>query len=413
MTAGCNGKQKKIEKIINKKIIWQCIGIIILWHIIFLGTAVADWLNKAGMGGCIFGERLAAYYDLVVTISTILTAAVVFFYSIIDSRRMGITNRTIISYCVGSYTIPIWFMFTLIHLPMIRLVLDTGWCRAAAADVACVFILQLLIICLILISTSFRQHIKIISRIERQQLLLMLEYVEKGEESPWIYMVHHMESLAVADSLFLDKAQMIRRLLEVPLEIENRTGLCWEKVIYQYYYLNLADLFRRIRDEQELAKIYTVLYEFAQERTKCSSDCAARKICILINSAVLNAALDSETVKTEAFYIYYINECVGDEIRDEQIVLFYLFHELMFRKNIISINDKTVKLLNLTGRLEQRAKDAQDECLEFWEIWSDQYGISREVSVAGFYDAMCTLEGEARNSCSMLYIKNLLRKKER
>lgn len=51
--------------------------------------------------------------------------------------------------------------------------------------------------------------------------------------------------------------------------------------------------------------------------------------------AVLNAALDSGTVKTEAFYIYFINMCVDVEMRDEQIVLFYLFHELLFRKILL------------------------------------------------------------------------------
>lgn len=353
------------------------------------------------------------YYNLIVTISTILTATVVFFYSIIDSRRMGITNRTIISYYVGSYTIPMWFMLTLVHLPVIRLFLNKGWYRAAAVDMACVFFLQLGIIYIILVSTSFRLHIKIIPRIEQQQLLLMLEYIKKDEDSSWIYMVHHMESLAGADSLFIDKAQMIRELLNVPFGIENQAGGCWEKAIYKYYYLNLVDLFRQISDEQELTKIYAILYEFAQERTKYSSGYASRRMCILANSAVLNAALDSGTVKTEAFYIYFINMCVDVEMRDEQIVLFYLFHELLFRKNIVAINDRVVQSLNFIGELEQTAKNVRDECLEFWEIWSEQYEISKKVSAMGFYNAMCTLEGKSQNSCSMLYIKNLLRKKER
>ena len=137
---------------------------------------------------------------------------------------MGITNRTIISYYVGSYTIPMWFMLTLVHLPVIRLFLNKGWYRAAAVDMACVFFLQLGIIYIILVSTSFRLHIKIIPRIEQQQLLLMLEYIKKDEDSSWIYMVHHMESLAGADSLFIDKAQMIRELLNVPFGIENQAG---------------------------------------------------------------------------------------------------------------------------------------------------------------------------------------------
>lgn len=408
MNAGLNKKQKKqVEKIIYKKITWQGVLVLLIWVIVLLAAAMVERCNAAEINIDKLNEGLDKYYELVITITTILTAAVVFFYSIIDSRRLGITNRMIISYCVGSYTIPISFMFTLIHLPLIRLWLDIGWEYVAAADMAYVFILQMMIILLILISTSFHQHIKIICWIERKHLLLMLKCAEKNEESPWIFL---MESVARTDSLFLDKSRMIRRLLDIPFEIKNQTGLCWEKVIYKYYYLNLVEIFRQFRDELELDKIYAILYEFAWERTRCSLGHISRRICILINSAILNAFLDNGTAGKEGFCTYFINECVEDEIRNEQIVLFYLFHELMYRESIYIIDVQTVQSLKLTGELEEEAGKVRDECLTFWEIWSDLYTISREVSAASFYNAMCTLEGKSWSSCPILYIKNLLHK---
>lgn len=412
MAVGLNKERKRqVEKIIYSKIRWQFKLSIALLIMAFVTSVTLECCVGSGVYGCIFRKNLDNYFDLVVTISTILTAAVVFFYSMIDTRRMGITNRTIISYYVGSYTIPIWFMFTLIVLPGIRFFLDKGWDHIAIAAMVCVFILQLVIIRYILISTSFRLNIRIICKVELRQMCLMLECAEKGEESPWIYMVHHMESVAGADSLFIDKSEIIRELLGIPFEIKDQQGACWEKVIYKYYYLNLLELFGRIRDEQELEKIYVILYEFARERTAYISAHISHRTCILINSAILNAALDSETAGKGGFCACFINEYVCDEMRNEQIVLFYLFHELMYREGRYAVNKQIMPALKLDGILEDEVKKVEKDCLAFWGIWADQYGISEKVSIAGYYNAMCTLKGESRSSCPILYIKNLRERK--
>ncbi len=414
MIVDLNEKRKKqVENIICKKVAWHFWLVLIVWVIVLLVAIVAECCAKTDSVAKMIGENIDKFYDLVVTISTILTAAVVFFYGIIDSKRLGVANRTIISYYVGGYTIPIWFILTLINLLILCLCINAEYVYVAVAETGYLFLLQLGIIFLILMSTSYRKHIKAICKIEKKQLLLMLECVENDEEPPWIYMVHHMESIAGSDSLFLDKSQMICELLKVPLKVENQTGVYWKKVIYKYYYQNLSELFGRISAEQELEKIYEILYEFAQENAQRSLDDESRSICILVNSAILNAALDSGTVGKSGFCKCFINKYVNDEMRNKQIILFYLFHELMCGRNINIIDEQTIKSLNFVGELKEELEEMEDECRDFWEIWAEQYRISIETSTVGFSNAMCTLEGKNQKSYPMMYIKNLLRKKER
>ena len=246
---------------------------------------------------------------------------------------------------------------------------------------------QLGIIALILVATSFRCNIYFIGKIEKRQLDLMLEDGME-DESLWMYMIHHMEGIVTAEGIFLEKSQLIHKLLKVPLETGN-----W-------------------KEDQGLEKIYAVLYEFADEITGRNSGIKPQTH-LLINSAILNAALDSDTAGKSGFCAYFINQYVDAQIRNEQIVLFYLFHDLMYRTGHDGINREVVQSLKLVGDLENEVKKFRDDCLEFWEIWCEQYGMSIQVKVAGFYNAMLTLEGKYGKSFPILYIKSLLHKEER
>lgn len=409
-------QKKRVEKIIYAGFRLEfAFGIFFVLAMTVLTVQVTKCYLTSGLNGCVLNGILTTYYELLIATSAIVTATVVLFYTIIDNRRMGIANRMIITYYVGRCALPLCFILTLVGLPVIRILLDMKRNYMAEAGIVIIFTVQLGIIALILVATSFRCNIYFIGKIEKRQLDLMLEDGME-DEFLWMYMVHHMEGIVTAEGIFLEKSQLIHKLLKVPLETgnwkEKQETKRWKRVIYKYYYVNLAGLFRQVREDQGLEKIYAVLYEFADEITGRNSGIKPQTH-LLINSAILNAALDSDTAGKSGFCAYFINQYVDAQIRNEQIVLFYLFHDLMYRTGHDGINREVVQSLKLVGDLENEVKKFRDDCLEFWEIWCEQYGMSIQVKVAGFYNAMLTLEGKYGKSFPILYIKSLLHKEER
>lgn len=62
-------------------------------------------------------DSLEQLFNIIITLDTILAAAVVFFYSVQDSRKEGIPHRTIMAYTFGSFTVPILFIVIMFILP--------------------------------------------------------------------------------------------------------------------------------------------------------------------------------------------------------------------------------------------------------------------------------------------------------
>lgn len=407
-------QKKRVEKIIyagfRRKFVFV---ILFVLAIAVLTVQVTKCYLASRMNCCALNRVLTAYYELLIATGAIVTATVVLFYTILDNRRMGVANRMIISYYAGRYVLPLCFMLTLIGLPVIRILLDMKRNYMAEAGIVILFTVQLGIIALILVATSFRCNIYFIGKIEQSQLELMLEDGME-DEFLWMYMVHHMESIATAEGIFLEKSQLINKLLKVPLEIRDwkkkQEKKRWKRVIYKYYYMNLVGLFRQVREDQGLEKIYAILYEFAGEMMEGNSGIEPQTY-LLINSAILNAALDSDAVGKSGFCDNFINQCVDGQIRNKQIVLFYLFHDLMYRAGHDVINREVVQSLKLAGSLENEVKNMEEDCLAFWEIWCEQYRISRQLKTASFYNAMLTLEGKYGKSYPILYIKSLLRRR--
>lgn len=196
-------KQKeRVEKIIYAGFRWTFVLFIlgVLVVAVFM-VQMTKYYLALGMNGCTLNKVLTAYYELLIATSAIVTATVVLFYTIIDNRRMGIANRMIISYYVGRYVLPVcFFILTLINLPVIRILLDMKRNYMAVTGIVIIFIVQLGIIALILVATSFRCNIYIISKIEQRQLDLMMED-DMEDESLWLYMVHHMEGITTAEGI--------------------------------------------------------------------------------------------------------------------------------------------------------------------------------------------------------------------
>ena len=252
------------------------------------------------------------YCNLVMTLNTILAAAVIFFYSVQDSRKGGIPHRTILAYTLGAFTVPVLFVTTLLMLPFcyISESLNLNW--TVCISLLLTYIIQIMIVVFILTSTSYQYSVYAITNVEIRQYRAMCnqetEMAEntldencsrkKVEQNPfftWTYLQHHLEQITVSDELVADKLLVARRILRVPYyekeillreEVLRSFRMYGQKLqmsadklennnirkIYEFYYGNLLAVFNQIRnpvDSEYRDKVYLILYNDCCGNYKC------------------------------------------------------------------------------------------------------------------------------------------------
>lgn len=97
--------------------------------------------------------------DIVIAYSAMLSTIVVFYYSVIENKRLGIPYRRFISYTIGSRTIPILFTVTLLLTIVMAVIRYIPLKHTMFACAAYILLVQTFAIIEILLSTSY-EHCK-------------------------------------------------------------------------------------------------------------------------------------------------------------------------------------------------------------------------------------------------------------
>jgi len=421
----------------------------------------------------IMSQRLNAFFDIIMTLQTILVAIVVFFYSVQDNSSGGIPYRTIMAYAFGSLSIPVLFIWTMILLPVNFFAVSLGYRHAAWLGLAYTYFTQMIIMVLILLSTSFQYSVHAIGNAEIRQFEKLNGLEEKryqnsdaqgiaegkgAAQNPrfaWTYLLHHLEQVLLSNEVIADKQQLIRRLIRAPYyqkavrfrkefyQIAEKAGLRMKdkrqiseqklssnhmKSVYEFYYLNFLEVFRHINkpeDLEERNKIYLMLYEFMEELTELyerlnqekyiseMSKRNSRNNYLMTISGILNAVMESNVENAESVCYYVLNNIVSLKARKFQIGLFFLFQEFLFHTNImvISLND-----LNKIDKLEEWRcqEEERDMYSRFWQVWMEFSTLSKEAGYEYFDRAFETLKGKDYNQGPASYINlTIQRIKER
>lgn len=216
------------------------------------------------------------FCSMVLTIDTIMAAAVIFFYSMIDNRKTGISHRTIMTYTVGSYMVPGLFLATIILLPIMYGASAMGMIATMWISIIFSYIFQLIIIVLILLSVSYNYSIRAVCYAEIGQFENMPNMDLEQDKKKMLFQIRHMEQVVISEDSSVEKAKMISALLKVPCyEKKNmyKVSLVPQKLcdlneehIYEYYYMNINSVFVQIKnDVEECQKMYNILYVFFDE----------------------------------------------------------------------------------------------------------------------------------------------------
>lgn len=405
-------------------------------------------------------DSLDDFFDIIITLDTILAAVVIFFYGVQDSRKEGIPHRTIMAYSFGSLSVPVLFMYIMILLPVIFWAVSTDFRWTAWTGLGYTYVSQMIIIILILLSTSSQYSVHVIGNVEIRQFQRLNDLEEKryqiinndGERvarNPrfvWTYLLHHLEQVLLSEEMIADKQGLIRRLVRAPYyysEIRfreefylvkgtgtgnmpcisgERLGLNHMKSVYEFYYLNFLEVFRHINkpeDQEERNKIYLMLYEFMEELTelyeRANRDRYAgvqfvehsRNNYLMTISGILNAVVESDVENAESACYYVLNNIVSRKIRRFQIGLFFLFQEFLYHTNINSVSlreiDKLDELEKWCCFEEERGMYA-----EFWEIWVEFATLSKLAGYEYFDRAFEGLKGESYNPGPATYINLII-----
>lgn len=411
------------------------------------------------------------YCNLVTTLDTILAAAVIFFYSIQDSRRGGIPHRTILAYTLGSFTIPVLFVVTLIMLPWYYIAHSFGWNRTACVSLLFTYIIQMMIVVFILAATSFQYSVYAITNVEIRQFkaLNALGEKDRGEEGrysgcpgakveqnpffSWTYLQHHMEQVTTSDELAVDKLLIIRRILRVPYyrrEIRLRDELLesgfgrkvfgkilpHEKIemsaeklasndierLYEFYYGNLMVVFTHLNqpdDAEYRDKMYLVLYEFLEELSGLYDGVLAagngagkgiRNYAMTI-SGIINAVMASNMEKAEGFCYYVLNNVVNKDIWNIQISLYILFQEYLYRTNTNYAGMGKIEGIRNIRMWKNDLPQIPGLYGSFWIIWMKYTTVTSDFARRCYFEAVRAFSGKGNTASPVAYSIHMIRRK--
>lgn len=382
-------------------------------------------------------NHIESYSEMIITYNTILTAVIIFFYSVMDNRRGGISYRTLISYTLGSWTLPGLFVITLLLMPFIYHFQEI--CRwTVIFFIFYIFLVQIFIIIMILVSTSYFFAIKVITRVEIKQFAILKSDNVK-REYVWQYLLRHMIEVFKSEELLCDKVRMIRSILWVPFYQRSilHEKLCGEKLyqnnmqaVYQFYFENLRFVFLYCCDtdkKDERDELFNMLYEFLERfekwyientnntKEKNREELNSVNIFHMVYCGVLNAVMLSGIEEKEKFCNYVFDHYIKDKkLRDTQIDLYILFHEMLFitqKKTSYDIsNSEEIKWLYEWKIIPI---EKMKEYGKFWKIWFDCYSTNRKKKIEHFIRASHTMCGSSSESEAISDIIQFIEKKRR
>lgn len=412
---------------------------------------IYDWSMKClPMGMC---DKKETGWNLVVAFCTISTAFVVFAYSMMDSKHLGITNRTIIRYRLGRFTVPLMFVISLLKLPGVLMASWSNWNFIFWVESVYIVFSQITVIFLILLSTSVNFCIYSIVREELWQYKRRAKVAEADRKYIETWKIPHVRHAMESGDVFSDKAALMWKILEAPIEhyigykkkieILNKmeTGLfmrCFThfycaytlrpirmenlgrrelKDFYDYYYDNLLSAFEALRDnkdEEERNKLYLFLYQFTSMHALPESkagrgmeektDEVSYDMTCIIYGAIMNAAIVSGVDEAVDFCNNIINDMPGGtKWWQKQVGCYFLVFELIYRANLIRIEN--IKINGIHG-IEDWKYDSEElgYDLQYWEMMVSKFSIKKERAKKYFGQAVQTLQKKKTISVAMRYI---------
>lgn len=346
------------------------------------------------------------------TMSTVIAAVVILYYTLQDNHREGIPHRTVVAYFLGVWGIPVFFALELLGMLFLQMKVILGE-YIFYGMLSSVILLQLSIIAIILLTSSSRVCRALICKAEYRQLENYFKYEVDKQEYIWNYFIRHMGQVVSGDDMISDKTTLIGQLLKVPLRYKEKIREAWREdanqeepwkdMLYEYFFMNMLITFEAVKDKpEEVSQIFSTLYEFVDycsercndedDKTGASEGSLLKMDYILILSAIMNAALTSGLEKANDFCHGILNQKVKKDIWNSVVTLYILY--LVF---LNCVEDRKEQAYKFEAIQDLHVYEFKEErlCRECWFLWKKNNNLPVDRSIQYLENALAAMQKNA------------------
>lgn len=297
--------QNEINKIEKKgwKILFIFIFIIIAFGMFLYYLSKDDdmmmLLNRLTVGDRTFttlikeANSLDIFFQWVTMMSSFASAAIIFYYTIMEQAQHGIPNRKIVAYSLGSVVVPGLFAFVLlVGIPLLVLASMLNQARFAIIIGILLYLVDVTLLLICILSSMRFFCMRVIKHIEHKQFENFFlnddHYKEIGVQQDDLkkeYKIvdsfenkifYHIELLASNNELKTERFKTICEILKTPYWTGGgiifpmdygRAERESSRAIYQYLYDNITifiekTFLRKDMKDNEVDQIYSIFYEY-------------------------------------------------------------------------------------------------------------------------------------------------------
>lgn len=273
------------------------------------------------------------------TLTTILSAIVILYYSIINYRNFGFTNRQIISYTYGSFTIPILIVYNTIIVIFMTIMYYMLYYTAFYLLAIYSFSLQLILIYICIYSTtrikayktilsveekSFNQYCQRIqeSRTEDYEKISFL--IEEEKES----LLFSLYSIMNGEETLAEKADIIIKVLNISFCFQFTDDVKWDLIyhdcIYRYQQNNFKILATYIDEEEDayiVHELYSIIYKAIRWIRKQGCLSINKTHLFIWYGALFNSFIPKKSIEEKWSFLTHIVDDFFQREEREKLIL--------------------------------------------------------------------------------------------
>lgn len=362
--------------------------------------------------------------DVVIAYSTMLAAVVIFYYSVTENKRLGVPYRRLIAYTVGSLTIPVLFVVTLILTVFMVIFHHMTWKHAMYVCAIYILLLQTGMIVEILRSTSYDYGKRVICREERKGYSKKVK-LEENYSMKRVYFTGHLEQAIHSEEIIQDKKELLEEFLRIPFQTKKGklslrnfrqkvfAGKEELEKIYQFYFFNISSAFQNLNGREKeiewnelclsIGGFLKELWECLEEVVSSTQSGKAEEVNVvyhMVLSGIMNGMVYSEE-DSVIFCDHIFSEYIPNELSTLQLCLYVLFQEVMHMFD----EKPRQRQLRIKKLAEWEFIKTDKEiliCANFWDIWLGMFNIPLVSKMKHFKTAMQTMIGRGNESQAVL-----------
>lgn len=368
--------------------------------------------------GC---RKITDFGDFVITCSTVTAAVVILCYSVLDSKKLGVSMRGVIRNWMGGMFLPEIFMLMLIKLPFLKL-----WAYSQQdyiLYIGCILSLleQAVMVVFVLISNSMHAVVYTIIN-EEYKRYKQAFYMEDGDKAA-LYVNVHITQAFESDSFFEDKVWVLKGTLQSPIKhigkMHIKIGEHQQRVIFSYYYENAYGTFQSVENNKlERFKLFDFYYMFVKEDLNVFNEGGLEEERYVFGAiavaAILHAAIVSEIEGSVNFCKNILVELYSEYDNRErlEIQIFYFFLSLEILLYTTKDSEKIAndiyqsKIIDCLCGLTQ-GFDVESHfytLYKFWRLVMRGYTIEECTSAKLYFESYNSLMRLSYNSPMLRYI---------